>query len=100
MNIFCFTVVERSANIAIRYTPLQANYLTIPVYALATIAVGVVSFLSDRLNTRVTLLAVIPIPVIIGYAIAIGTANIAAGYFAMFLVGSGALSNTLARASC
>ncbi|OBT54221.1 hypothetical protein VE04_06003 [Pseudogymnoascus sp. 24MN13] len=71
------------------YTSIQANYLTIPVYAVATIAVGVLSFLSDRLNTRVILLAVVPIPVIIGYAIVIGTANIAAGYFAMFLVASG-----------
>ncbi|KFY79984.1 hypothetical protein V499_01090 [Pseudogymnoascus sp. VKM F-103] len=70
------------------YTPIQANYLTIPVYAMATIAVGVLSFLSDRLNTRVTLLAVVPIPVIIGYAIVIRTANIAASYFAMFLVAS------------
>ncbi|KFZ19006.1 hypothetical protein V502_03888 [Pseudogymnoascus sp. VKM F-4520 (FW-2644)] len=70
------------------YTPIHANYLTIPVYAVATIAVGVLSFLSDRLNTRVTLLAVVPTPVIIGYSIVIGTANIAAGYFAIFLVAS------------
>lgn len=47
------------------------------------------SFLSDRLNTRVALLVVIPLPVITGYAIALGTANIGAGYFAMFLVGAG-----------
>jgi hypothetical protein len=95
---FSFTVVEIFANMAaLRYTSIQANYLTIPVYAVATIAVGVLSFLSDRLNTRVTLLVVVPIPVIIGYAIVIGTANIAAGYFAMFLVASGMFVDTLGR---
>ena len=51
--------------------------------------VGLVSFLSDRLNTRVTLLAIAPIPVITGYAIALGTANVTAGYVAVFLVGAG-----------
>jgi hypothetical protein len=74
-----------------RYTSVQANYLTIPVYAFATIVVAVVSFLSDRMNTRITLLVLIPIPTILGYSIALGTSNIAAGYVAMFFVGAGML---------
>lgn len=98
MFIFSFRVVEISANTAaLRYTPIHANYLTIPVYAVVTIAVGVLSFLSDRLNTRVTLLAVVPTPVTIGYAIVIGTANIATGYFAMFLVASVTFVDNLGR---
>lgn len=38
-----------------------------------------------------TLLVIAPIPVITGYAIARGTANVTAGYVAVFLVGAGKL---------
>jgi MFS family permease len=72
-----------------RYTSIQSNYLTIPVYLLATISVAVVSFWSDRTGKRAIFLAAVPIPVLIGYAIPLGTTNIAAGYFAMFLCGVG-----------
>lgn len=37
----------------------------------------------------VSLLAIAPIPVITGYAIALGTANVTAGYVAVFLAGAG-----------
>ena len=71
------------------FTALQANYLTIPVYIVATISVAGISFLSDRLNKRVIILACLPIPVLVGYAIVLGTAKPAAGYFAMFLCWAG-----------
>lgn len=71
------------------YTALQANYLTIPVYILATVSVAVVSWFSDRLNKRGIILACVPIPVLVGYAIAIGSSNPGSGYFAMFLCGAG-----------
>lgn len=71
------------------YTALQANYLTIPVYIVATVSVAGVSYVSDRLNRRAVILACIPIPVFAGYAIALGTSNPAAGYFAMFLCAAG-----------
>lgn len=45
--------------------------------------------MSDKMKKRAIFLFLIPIPVLIGYAIAIGTANNAAGYFAMFLCGIG-----------
>ncbi|CAM1508102.1 Fc.00g049500.m01.CDS01 [Cosmosporella sp. VM-42] len=71
------------------YKSVQVNYMTIPIYILATISVAVISFLSDRMRRRVIFLFIVPIPVLIGYAIALGTANNAAGYFAMFLCGMG-----------
>ncbi|KEF52808.1 uncharacterized protein A1O9_11225 [Exophiala aquamarina CBS 119918] len=71
------------------YTSIQANYLTIPVYALATGTVALMAWLSDRLHKRAFCLLIVPIPVLIGYSIAIGSSNIGAGYFAMFLCGAG-----------
>ncbi|GAM33767.1 hypothetical protein TCE0_013r00907 [Talaromyces pinophilus] len=71
------------------YRSIQANYMTIPIYILATISVAIVSFMSDRMKKRAIFLFVLPIPVLIGYSIAIGTANNALGYFAMFLCGIG-----------
>jgi hypothetical protein len=72
-----------------RFNSLQANYLTIPVYALATVTVAVTAFMSDRVRKRAIFLFLVPIPVLIGYAIAIGSPNPGAGYFAMFLCGAG-----------
>lgn len=63
--------------------------MTIPIYILATISVAIMSFLSDRTRKRALFLFIVPIPVLIGYAIALGTANNAAGYFGMFLCGMG-----------
>lgn len=71
------------------YTSLQANYLTIPVYIVATFSVALVSWLLDRLNKRAIILACVPVPVLVGYSIALGTSNPGAGYFAMFLCGAG-----------
>lgn len=58
------TILGISANTDYRYTSIQANYLTIPVYAVSAIVVAVLSFLSDRLKTRATLLTIVTIPVI------------------------------------
>ncbi|KAK6008156.1 hypothetical protein QM012_000059 [Aureobasidium pullulans] len=74
------------------YTSLQANYLTIPVYVFATLTLVTATFTSDRIKKRAAVLAVLPIAPIIGYIIACGTANHAAGYFAMFLCGGGIYS--------
>lgn len=59
------------------------------MYALATGTVALMAWLSDRLHKRAFCLLMVPIPVLIGYSIAIGTPNTAAGYFAMFLCGAG-----------
>src|SRR5882757_5275750 len=80
---------EKDANSDHSYTSLQANYLTIPVYALATLTVALTAWVSDRLHKRAYCLLIVPIPVLIGYAIVIGTSNHGAGYFAMFLCGAG-----------
>ncbi|KAJ9621612.1 hypothetical protein H2203_007099 [Taxawa tesnikishii (nom. ined.)] len=71
------------------YTSLQANYLTIPVYLFATVTLFIATAASDRLKKRAVVLVIAPIPVIIGYVIVCSTASHAAGYFAMFLCGSG-----------
>ncbi|KAI8238970.1 putative transporter [Colletotrichum sp. SAR 10_96] len=74
------------------YTSLQANYLSIPVYILASISTAITTFVSDRINRRAVCLIHSPALVICGYAIAVGTGNKAAGFFAMFLVGAGVYS--------
>jgi hypothetical protein len=71
---------------------LQANYLSIPVYVLASIFTGATTYVSDRLNRRAVCLIHSPLLVIAGYAIAVGTGHKGAGFFAMFLVGSGVYS--------
>lgn len=67
------------------YNAFQANYLTIPVYAFGAIVLCICSHFSDKLNKRAIFLMVLPIPVVVGYIITVGTASAGAGYFAMFL---------------
>ncbi|KAF9770567.1 hypothetical protein IL306_011875 [Fusarium sp. DS 682] len=74
------------------YTSLQANYLSIPVYVLASIFTAATTYVSDRLNRRAICLIHSPLLVIVGYSIVVGTGHKAAGFFAMFLVGGGVYS--------
>jgi hypothetical protein len=74
------------------FTSLQANYLSIPVYVLASILTGATTYVSDRLNRRAVCLIHSPLLVIAGYAIVVGTGHKALGFFAMFLVGGGVYS--------
>lgn len=90
MNLHKKLTLQRS------YTALEANYLSVPVYILASICTGVTTYVSDRLNRRAVCLIHSPLLVITGYAIAVGTASKAVGFFAMFLVGAGVYSfNTI-----
>lgn len=72
-----------------RFESLQVNYLTIPVYVMACIILGFVTYISDRLNKRAVVAVFVPFVVIAGYAIAIGTSVPGAGFFAMFLCSGG-----------
>ncbi|KAF5000350.1 hypothetical protein FGRMN_1818 [Fusarium graminum] len=74
------------------FTSLQANYLSVPVYVLASISTGVTTYVSDRLNRRALCLIHSPLLVIAGYAIVVGTGHKGVGFFAMFLVGAGVYS--------
>ena len=74
-----------------RYTSLQANYLTIPVYVLACFTLLLASFVSDKLNRRAICAFFVPMPVLLGYIVVIATSNIGAGYFGMFLCAAGEL---------
>jgi len=71
------------------YNSLQANYLSTPVYIFACIILIFVAWPSDRLKRRGIVAMVVPISVLTGYAIAIGTTNSGAGLFAMFLIAAG-----------
>ncbi|KAL2825771.1 major facilitator superfamily domain-containing protein [Aspergillus cavernicola] len=86
-GIFLPTIIN-----GLGFTSLQANYLTIPVYATGAIVLVLVTVLSDRFNKRALFLLVTPIPVVVGYLISIVTPNAGAGYFAMFLCCSGIYS--------
>lgn len=72
-----------------RYTALEANYLTIPVYVFACISLSGTLWLSDKLQSRGYVAMAVSLPIIIGYAIAVGTPNGPAGYFGMFLCAGG-----------
>ncbi|KIV96100.1 hypothetical protein PV10_00004 [Exophiala mesophila] len=76
------------------YTSVQANYLTIPIYAFTGIMVMSSAYTSDRLQRRGIILAMLPLLPIVGYSIAIGTSNRAAGYFGMYLCAAGLISFT------
>ena len=56
---------------------------------MACIILGVFTYVSDRLKKRAVIAAGVPLVVIAGYAIAIGTASPGGGFFAMFLCAGG-----------
>ncbi|KAF7547213.1 hypothetical protein G7Z17_g7905 [Cylindrodendrum hubeiense] len=67
------------------FESLQVNYLTIPVYVTGCLILAAVTFTSDRLKKRAAIAVCVPLIVITGYAIPIGTPVAGAGFFAMFL---------------
>ena len=77
-----------------RYTSIQANYLTIPVYAFGTICLVSAAYTSDRIKQRGLFAFFGPLSIGIGYAIFIGSTNTGAGYFALFLVAGGEHNHT------
>ncbi|KAG7052911.1 hypothetical protein JMJ77_0000007 [Colletotrichum scovillei] len=87
--LFGFTTFLPTLIVGFGYTSLQANYLSIPVYVFACLFLCLVAWLSDKLNKRGVIAMVVPIPVLIGYAITVGTGNHGADLFAMFLVAAG-----------
>ncbi|CAK7266666.1 hypothetical protein SEPCBS57363_002205 [Sporothrix epigloea] len=74
------------------YTKFQANYLTIPVYAVGAVSLLVQAYWSDRLKQRALFLLISACPVIAAYLICIGTSSKVAGYVAMFILVSGVYS--------
>ncbi|KAK0386111.1 hypothetical protein NLU13_5948 [Sarocladium strictum] len=68
------------------YNSYQANYLTIPVYALGACSLLLQAYWSDRLRRRAMFLLMSAVPVITAYLICVGTSNKAAGYAAMFIL--------------
>lgn len=74
------------------YSTFQANYLSVPVYAFGVISLCFVSFFSDRINKKGVFLMILPIPVIAGYLICVGTASAPAGFAGMFLCVAGIYS--------
>ncbi|KAM3515538.1 hypothetical protein MY11210_000911 [Beauveria gryllotalpidicola] len=89
LPLLSFGTFLPSIILGLGYKSAQANYLTIPVYILATISVALTAFLSDRAGQRAVILFMVPIPVLIGYSMAIGSSSNAVGYVAMILCGIG-----------
>ncbi|PNY23688.1 transporter [Tolypocladium capitatum] len=90
--MFGFSTFLPTLLTGMNYTSLQANYLSIPVYVLASICTGITTFVSDRIKRRAICLIHSPLLVMAGYAITVGTGNKSVGFFAMFLVGAGVYS--------
>ncbi|KAM0286463.1 hypothetical protein ACHAQH_000889 [Verticillium albo-atrum] len=74
------------------YNAFEANYLTIPVYALGAFSLATQAYWSDRLKKRAMFLLISACPVIAAYIICIGTPNRVAGYVAMFILVTGVYS--------
>lgn len=74
------------------YNSLQANYLTIPVYAVGALSLATQAYWSDRLKKRAFFLILSAIPVTIAYIICVATPNKIAGFVAMFILVLGVYS--------
>lgn len=74
------------------YSSFQANYLTIPVYAVGALSLAGQAYLSDRLQQRALFLVISACPVVVGYLICVATSNAVAGYVAMFICVTGIYS--------
>lgn len=72
-----------------RFSSLRVNYLTIPVYVFACIILSGFTYVSDKLGKRAAVVMWVPIFVMTGYAIALGTKSAGGGFFAMFLCAGG-----------
>lgn len=75
-----------------RYNTYQANYLTIPVYALGAISLATQAYWIDRLKKRALFLVGPAIRVTIAYVIYVAPPNKTAGYVAMFILVCGVYS--------
>lgn len=74
------------------YDSFQANYLTIPVYAVGAVSLATQAYWSDRLKKRALFLVLSAMPVIAAYLIIVGTDNRIAGYIAMYILVLGVYS--------
>jgi len=74
------------------YNAFQANYLTIPVYAVGALSLVAQAYWSDRLQQRALFLLVSAVPVATAYLICVGTSSPVAGYVAMFVLVTGVYS--------
>lgn len=72
-----------------RYTRLEANYLSVPLYAVATLSLVLFTYVSDRINRRGVMIIIPACFAALGYAIAVGQNNPRVGFMAMFFVAAG-----------
>lgn len=68
------------------YGVLEAQYLTIPVYLVASISVLTLSYFSDRQNLRAPYILIPNMVGIVGYSILLGSHNDSVKYFATYLI--------------
>lgn len=77
-----------------RYSRLQANYLSVPLYVVATIALALSSWLSDKLRRRAVMTILPSCCAALGYAVVLGNDDPRVGFMAMFFVAAGIHSLT------
>lgn len=68
------------------YTPLQAQYLSVPVYFLGGVAFFTAALIGDKWGLRGTALLVLDVFAVIGYAILLTVKSSSVQYFAVYLI--------------
>ncbi|CAN8105066.1 unnamed protein product [Discula destructiva] len=89
-----FSLFAPTLILGLGYTHLQANYLSIPLYVVATLMLAIISWLSDKLNRRGIIMIFPACLGALGYSIVLGSHNPRVGYMAMFFVSAGFYSVT------
>jgi MFS family permease len=98
LSLFSFTTFLPAIIKGIGYTSVQAQLLTVPVYVWAAVSYFILAFMSDRFGLRGPFILIASVFLLIGYAVMLGTANLAARYTSVFLLAIGVYS-TVSQAS-
>ncbi|KAL2836941.1 high-affinity nicotinic acid transporter [Aspergillus pseudoustus] len=94
ISLFGFTTFMPALIKGMGYSGAHAQALTVPVYVWATIAYFAIAVLADKKGVRGPFIIGALIFLVIGYAISIGTSNVAARYTALFIIAVGIYPTT------
>lgn len=82
------TFLPSILNLQLRYNTMEAQYLSVPVYAVAAISVYSFSFLSDKKNIKSHIIFGVNAFGMVGYIILLVSPSAAVNYFATYLIAS------------
>lgn len=68
------------------YSSLEAQYLSVPVYALAALSVWFFSFMADRTTKKSPFILFVELFALVGYVILLSCKNAKVNYFATYLI--------------